>query len=319
MILGERAWGYLDFPYIDRWKEYYVRNFSTINEKLAALKNGMDERSKEIVDLTFERNMLLAHHDRYKQAVLYDTAKVFKDWEFEDSKKQQRIIKEYFKNIDDLDEFPLLYENKYLFASDNGLKNLPQKVHNYIKGKDFIDGGALSGDSALVMAKYQPGKIYSFEPVSENFALLQKVLKAKNLTQVVPVKRGLGDKQKQAVCCQKEGSSTTLPDFLTPGAGAETIEIITTDAFAKEHNLNIGLIKLDIEGCELAAIRGAVNSIKKSRPVLLISVYHLPEDFFEIKPLIEKEIGGYVFKMEKLIPLSPAAEILLIAYPQEIL
>ena len=43
----------------------------------------------------------------------------------------------------------------------------------------------------------------------------------------------------------------------------------------------------DVEGFEPEVIRGALETIKKSHPVLVLSFYHTPEEFYEIKSYIE--------------------------------
>lgn len=315
-----KAFNYLDFTYIDKWKNYYSQHYSTINEKLDILKHGMDPKSQEIADLIFERNMLISYFEKYRDIVKFDDSKIFRNWEYEDYKKQQLQIEEYFSIIVDLDKYPKLYQEKHLFVTDNGLKDLPDKILEYIKNKDFIDGGAWVGDSAVILGKYLPNKIYSFEPMKDNYDELIRIINAKDdLKRIVtPICAGLGEKQKTEVCCQRTSGSTFLTDCFD-NLPTEEIDIVDIDSFSIEHKLNIGLIKLDVEGYELPTIIGALNSIAKDRPVLLISVYHLPEDFFEIKPLIEKEIGDYEFKMVKLMQLSPTIDTILIGYPKEVL
>ena len=61
-------------------------------------------------------------------------------------------------------------------------------------------------------------------------------------------------------------------------------------------------------------MKGARKTIEKYRPVLLISMYHNPSDFFEIKPMIDSWNLGYKFSVYK--PLgnnTVVAETLLIA------
>lgn len=309
----------LDFTYIDKWKNYYSENYSIIEKKLSDLKKGMDERSKEVVDLIYERNMFLSYYDMHRNIIKYDISAVFKDWEKEAFTNQQKEIRDYFLNISDLEVNAKLYQEKHLFVTDNGLKYLPEKILKYIENKDFIDGGAWVGDSAVIFGKYNPSKIYAFEPINENFIEMEKVLNSRPELKsvVVPVNAGLGEKKKTEICCQRTSGSTFLTEFFKD-LPVENIDIVSIDDYVVLNNLNLGLIKLDVEGYELATIKGALASIKKFRPVLLISVYHLPEDFFEIKPLIEEQIGGYKFEMLKLMPQSPTIDTILIAYPQDI-
>ena len=74
------------------------------------------------------------------------------------------------------------------------------------------------------------------------------------------------------------------------------------------------MIKLDVEGAELETIEGALETIRACRPVLLISVYHTPQDFFEIKPLLESLGLGYRFLVRKLDYHGYIAEFMLMAY-----
>ena len=50
--------------------------------------------------------------------------------------------------------------------------------------------------------------------------------------------------------------------------------------------VTITFLKMDIEGSELAALRGAERIIREQRPKLAICVYHKPEDLREIPSLL---------------------------------
>jgi hypothetical protein len=65
----------------------------------------------------------------------------------------------------------------------------------------------------------------------------------------------------------------------------------------RENKLQIGLIKTDIEGGESALLRGAEQTIREQKPILIISIYHSYADFFGIKPLIESWNLGYQFTL----------------------
>ena len=94
----------------------------------------------------------------------------------------------------------------------------------------------------------------------------------------------------------------------------QTVTITTVDRMVNEHKIEPSIIKLDVEGAERETILGAMETIKHFRPVLILSVYHHPKDFFEIKPLIESLDLGYHFLLRRLDLVNPMAGVSLLAY-----
>ena len=60
----------------------------------------------------------------------------------------------------------------------------------------------------------------------------------------------------------------------------------------------IDFIKMDIEGSELAALKGGENVLRRDRPRLAISLYHRIDDFFAIPLWIDGLGCGYRFYLE---------------------
>ena len=74
--------------------------------------------------------------------------------------------------------------------------------------------------------------------------------------------------------------------MLENGAEAEeTLEVTTVDESVP---LPISFMKMDIEGSELQALRGAAHQIEENRPKLAVCVYHKPEYFLEIWKYLRK-------------------------------
>ena len=102
--------------------------------------------------------------------------------------------------------------------------------------------------------------------------------------------------------------------------GMTKVEKQTMDRFIQQQKECIpGLIKADIEGDEIPFLYGAKNTIAKYRPILLISIYHNPEQFFKMKPLIESWNLDYHMMIRKLSPATLVSETTLICIPKELL
>ncbi len=192
---------------------------------------------------------------------------------------------------------PINWFEECVFYYKHGIPVL--RNAEYFKDKDIIDAGAFIGDSALVLSDYTSKNVYSFEMLPEHIELINKTIELNNLTNVIPVNKALGDECKK-VKFNINTSSTSIKDFShSPILGTSEVEMITLDEFVNVHNLEVGLIKTDLEGAEQEFLRGAENTIKTQKPTLLISIYHSPSDLFEIKPMIESWNLGYKFKIIK--------------------
>ena len=173
-----------------------------------------------------------------------------------------------------------------VFYFKNGLSFLDDKVvEKYLSKGCIIDGGACSGDSALMFSEYDfVKKVYAFEPLSVIYTDMVKTLKANKCNKVEAIKVGLG---------AKDGTDVVM---------GEKCKITTIDTFAKDKK--ISCIKLDVEGMEYDVIKGAIKTIKRDKPLLLICIYHTPKDFFEIKPMLESLNLGYKFKVVDTEPCN---------------
>jgi FkbM family methyltransferase len=173
-----------------------------------------------------------------------------------------------------------------VFVFHNGLKFVPPEDRKTISEGYIIDGGAAAGDSAIMFASYKPKGIYAVEPVASQCDALRMTLQMNNLLDsVTPVQLGLTDRSQEFVSIKESKGCI------------HSIGTVTIDDLVMSNKVSV--IKLDIEGMELAAIYGARRTIMRDKPILLISIYHTPEDFFEIKPLIESWNLGYYFMVRE--------------------
>ncbi len=256
-----------------------VNNAISVYKKYSCLKK---QKHVSISDLEFLYNLLSPTEDE----------KLF-------------IKNNFYSNIVKVDKDSYAYEN-YLLPRNHFESSVFYHRHsidelsslNLIKEKSIIDVGGFIGDSALVFSAYTNKFIYSFEASPENFYLLQKTIAMNNLKNVIPVQKALGSQVAQKLCICGNGSCTKISeDYEKAKSSLFAIESTTLDSFVEENHIDVGLIKVDIEGFEQEFLKGAENTIKTQRPALLISIYHKPEDYLYIKPIIESWNLGYKFRI----------------------
>ena len=85
-------------------------------------------------------------------------------------------------------------------------------------------------------------------------------------------------------------------------SGNITVNVDTIDNIVGD--TPIGLIKMDIEGAELNALKGAINTLKKCRPYLALSAYHKPEDLITLPQFIKSVYGNCGIYLRKDFRLS---------------
>ncbi|MCU0849125.1 MAG: FkbM family methyltransferase [Spirochaetes bacterium] len=146
----------------------------------------------------------------------------------------------------------------------------------------FVDGGAFTGDTLLSYIKnfgnrYQ--KYYAFEP-GTGLPGLRKLIEKENIKNVTIIEKGLWSKQDVL------HFSTGTQDGRINESGDLEISVDSIDNLCADATF----IKMDIEGAELEALKGAAGTINKNMPKLAICIYHKPEDLFEI-PLYIKSIA----------------------------
>ncbi|WP_394989002.1 FkbM family methyltransferase [uncultured Helicobacter sp.] len=275
-----------------------------IDTKILNLCKGLDQKSIETLTTIISR--LRTAHILHKEFIETLTEKEYLEL--------YRITTEFFPNIHKLSHTLYIYKNYFLpthsfeisvFWYEHKLKEFESSTLAKIKNKDIIDVGGYVGDSALVFQKYTDKNIYTFEPTSQNYEVLLQTIKLNNAMRIIPIKKALGSEHSRAkININGIGSSLILHNH----TDNENIEVITLDSFVHEHNLEVGFIKVDIEGFEQEFLKGAKQTITEQKPAMLISIYHQASDFFEIKPMIESWNLGYSFKIIKPTDFTAADE-----------
>ena len=226
-----------------------------------------------------------------------------------ESKRLNDLYEEFNNKIIKINEELFIYD-KYILPENNFeleafygkygmdyVKNL-----NQVKNKNIIDAGAYIGDSAILFSDYTDKNIYSFEPFLHHYNMMLKTIELNKKNNIIPVNMALGDSNKELSLYSNGDLNMGLSiDRNSEQSDINCIEnkvkMVTLDSYVKENNIEVGLIKTDLEGFEQSFLKGALETIKEQKHVLIISIYHNYSDFFEIKPMIEDLNLGYKFKI----------------------
>lgn len=202
--------------------------------------------------------------------------------------------------------------NKHCFMNEFSDDDL-----EYISNKDIIDAGAYIGDSSLAFTKLTSANVHAFEPFEESYNTMLENIKLNDVDNIVPVKSSLSDinGEEKIYLSGNNVQGITSDENFRKYDKSFTIKTMTIDNYVQENDLNVGFIKVDVEGAEQRLLKGAMETIKSQKPLLILSIYHNPADFFEIKPLIEKLDLGYNFKISKERPWTFLADTVLECRP----
>jgi len=136
-------------------------------------------------------------------------------------------------------------------------------------GATVLDIGANVGAHTFLFAKLAgpSGRVFAFEPTDYAFAKLKRNLALNDLPQIVAYKLALSDRALEPQSVNFRSS------WLTGGGrkdGPSTVSFETLDAWSRDHDVDrIDLVKLDVDGNEFPIVKGGLNTIAASKPVML--------------------------------------------------
>jgi FkbM family methyltransferase len=173
----------------------------------------------------------------------------------------------------------------------NGFNYFPGDIPGWDAPKRLIDCGAFTGDTLLDIRKHygRLESIAAFEPDGENFKKLSQAVSVGDMAEETRLfRRGVFSSAAELRFSAELGGGSRID-----GSGAGTIQAVSLDGELPGYEPD--MIKMDIEGAEPEAIKGAENMIKKYSPALAISVYHAPGHMWEIPRLLAGLNPGYRF------------------------
>jgi len=165
-----------------------------------------------------------------------------------------------------------------IFALSGRYENELLHLDRFISpGMVVVDGGANCGIYTVAAAKLvgPSGLVLSFEPGAEAFAVLRQNVDLNKLTNVCTYRAALSDKEGKAALYHHREGPNSFSLGATGADGEAFEEVITRTLFqvVREQTVRrVGLIKLDVEGCEELVLRGAISIIARDRPTVLFEM-----------------------------------------------
>jgi FkbM family methyltransferase len=146
----------------------------------------------------------------------------------------------------------------------------------------FVDCGAYDGDSVRAFLAHQQGRfrsIYAFEPDAHNCERLRAYvasLGADAAERIHVFNAGVGDRR---TTLRFDPAGNMSSSFSS--TGTVEVEVIPIDEVVVANGAPFYL-NFDVEGAEWGALRGCERLLTDARPLMAISVYHRPDDLWQL-------------------------------------
>ena len=196
----------------------------------------------------------------------------------------------------------------------HGAAFLSPEQRRYFDGRIALDAGSCCGHCTLPLLKEYPfAAVWAFEPNAGSRRRFEENMKRNRIDPARWRQFPFGVSDREMTVFYDDAGMDLGQ------AGQAECRIVTIDGIVREQGCldRIGLIKADVEGMGLKLLRGAVETIRKSRPVLVLAAYHCPEELFGQIHFLSENFPGYRFFYTDLPPGS-GWELSLLALPAEL-
>lgn len=148
----------------------------------------------------------------------------------------------------------------------------------------IVDAGANIGLTALEFSR-KADRVIAIEPNPPSVARLRRNLELNGVTNVEIVEAAVGAQAGQVTFHQSRSSTLSSASMIPPHhTRSFTVSQTTLDSIWEEAGRPaVTLVKLDIEGGELDALRGAGNLIESQKPAILLEALTV----HELEPIVE--------------------------------
>ncbi len=196
----------------------------------------------------------------------------------------------------------ILYYDKHYHES----KDLKFFLELAKKSSVIYDVGANTGIYSCLSSKVNPSaKIFAFEPYPVNVVRLKKNIQLNNLENIIVVENALGNTDKLisfAVPMNNKIADTSSANTefskhtYNGGIKWKTIEVqqLSLDQFFENNNIDVDLIKIDVEGYEKEVFEGGKNFFKNQKALIQCEIILDTQRKFFFERFL-KETGYYAY------------------------
>jgi len=233
-----------------------------------------------------------------KLEVIYKIIKIYKNWPL------------FFKNY-----FKLIKRENPIYELRNGIKYITRKNSNdpiiineiwlyesytpeFLKDFDInkndvvLDIGAHIGIFSIFAAKKaKNGKIYSFEPLKNNYILLKKNLKINGIKNVIPINKAVSNKTSKKMINISNSNTGSSSFVLDEHSGSIIVQTTSLQKIISDHKLTkINFLKMDVEGAEYEILSNCTKNVLKKIDKISMEVHPLDKNNNEktLKIFLEK-------------------------------
>lgn len=253
---------------------------------------------KNVIDYTFFRRCFTIFTDEHYNApscsdvelMLLHEEEIAHVYEYLDDELSRETFRKIieFRLLDDSIEVPTLPQSTQYFE---------EGLYHPRNDAAFIDCGAYNGISAKTFFEIQNDQFeayYGVEPDADNYNKLKEYIG--NLEKPARDKCNLANK----AVWERSGELNlyTLDgpgSFIADDIGKSKVSSTTIDELL--HGKKATFIKMNIEGSEKQALRGAENTIRIYKPELAIAGYHRTDDLWRIPMMIKKFRDDYILNL----------------------
>jgi FkbM family methyltransferase len=140
---------------------------------------------------------------------------------------------------------------------------------------DVVHAGTFFGDFLPALATSGEGLVWAFEPNRENYRCARITTELNGLENVRLTHAALSDTPGEGSLItsdrhgRQSGGGSHLSSEAPEGRDHETVPVVTVDE-AVPADRHVGVLQLDVEGHEQQALLGAMLTIERCRPLLIL-------------------------------------------------